>query len=139
MFNPNEIESETHISDPVSMKTKIIIAIIAIALILASYFIWEFLKTNPIPKKPVSIDVRMQSLSTLRTEKKDKEKQIEELKKAIYTLDQKIVPLKCWIYSEVWAKDTWESECRESHEEQKEKILSQESEQVDEAVVPEYQ
>lgn len=140
MFNPNNIDPETQISDPVSMKTKILIAVGAVVLILISYFLWEYLKTHDIrPQKPVSIDSRMQSLETLRAEKKANEKQIDELQKKNYVLDWKIIPLKCWIYSEVWAKDTWEAECRESHEEQKEKILSQEEEQVDSAVVPDYQ
>lgn len=122
-----------------SWKTKIfVVALIAIA-IFASYAIGESIKASKAEKASVSLDARKQILDSLRSQKKENEKKIEELKNQNYDLDQKIIPLKCDIYSEIWAKHTWEDECRQSHEEQKEKILSQEAKIVDEAVVPEYQ
>lgn len=139
MVNPNNIDPETQISDPVSMKTKIIIGVLVLIAFATSYFIGETIKAENSQKKSVSLDARKATIDSLIAQKKENEKKIEELKNKNYDLDQKIVPLKCWIYSEVWAKDTWEAECRESHEEQKQKILSQEEEQVDSAVVPDYQ
>jgi len=86
-----------------------------------------------------TIDDKLSQIKELRGEKKTKEQQVEELKKAIYVLDQKIIPLKCSVYSEVWAKDTWESECRDEFDSQTSKIISTTAEKLEEAVVPEYQ
>jgi hypothetical protein len=86
-----------------------------------------------------TIDDKLSQIKELRSEKKTKEQQVEELKKAIYVLDQKIIPLKCSVYSEVGAKDTWESECRDEFDSQTSKIISTTAETLEEAVVPEYQ
>lgn len=110
---------------------------IGILLVFSLCITWAFLFAQNSPTK--TVDDKLSQLKELRNDKKLKEVALDDLKKQIYLLDQKIIPLKCSVYSEVGAKDTWESECRDSHEEQKQKILNQESEEVDEAVVPDYQ
>lgn len=96
-----------------------------------------YMKSITPPAK--TVDDKLATLKDLRADKKSHEVIIEEQKKAIYTLDQKIIPLKCEIYSEVGAKDTWESECRDSFEEQQSKITNQVQSKLEEEVVPDYQ
>lgn len=134
MNNPFTTENQESDSTTKFPSWKFIIIALMVSAAI-SILIWAY----AVPSQQKTVDDKLSQIKELRSEKKTKEQQVEELKKAIYVLDQKIIPLKCSVYSEVWAKDTWESECRDSHEEQKQKILNQESEQVDEAVVPEYQ
>lgn len=66
-------------------------------------------------EKKVTIDDKLATLKTLREEKKSHEQ-------AIYTINQKIVPLKCSIYSDVQAKEQWDLECQNFFQEQQSKI-----------------
>lgn len=139
MFTTKKLESENdsqvQMSDPVSLKTKIIIAIIVISLFWASWLIWEMIKSS----KSVTVDNKLEQLKELRSEKSAKRAQIDQLNKEVYLLDQKIIPLKCSVYSEVWAKDTWETECRDEFDAQASKIISATAEKLETDVVPEYQ
>ena len=72
-----------------------------------------------------SIDSRLSELKQLRDEKSNRENMIKEQKNAIYELDKKIVPLKCWIFNDTWAKDSWEAQCRDHFESQKQEIQKQ--------------
>lgn len=85
-------------------------AIIIFALILCGILYAK----NSTPAKP-TIDNKVEQLKTLRAEKKQKEQEV-------YTINQKIIPLKCSIYSDVWAKEQWDTECQDFYEEQQAKI-----------------
>lgn len=74
-------------------------------------------------QKP-TIDQRMQTIKTLRAEKATHLKNIENEQKAIYLIDQKIIPLKCWVFSDVKAETQWDSDCSEYFSEQQSKIQS---------------
>lgn len=66
------------------------------------------------PTKP-SIEDKLTQLKEMRAEKKNHQN-------AIFTIDQKIVPLKCGIYSDVGAKEQWNVECQDFFQEQQSKI-----------------
>lgn len=110
---------------------------IGILLVFSLIISGAFLLTGNSPGK--TVDDKLSQLKELRLDKRAREAIIDEQKKAIYTLDQKIIPLKCEIYSEVWAKDTWESECRDSFEDQQSKITNQVKTELEENIVPDYQ
>lgn len=76
------------------------------------------------PQKPASFEERMMTLKALRDTKAQKLKVIEEEKKAIYIIDQKIIPLKCALFSEAWANIQWKADCETHFEEQQSKIKS---------------
>lgn len=74
------------------------------------------------PVKP-SIEDKLSQLKEMRAEKKSHQN-------AIFTIDQKIVPLKCGIYSEVQAKEQWDLECQDFFQEQQSKIRAGSTEEV---------
>ena len=91
-----------------------------IAIILCTAFLASCSQAEPV--KP-SIEDKLTQLKELRASKKAKQNEI-------YTIDQKIVPLKCWIYSDVWAKEQWNVECQDFFQEQQSKIQAGSTEEV---------
>lgn len=136
MFNPNS-ETEDPVN-PVSSKwtpSWRLIGVVFIIMGVISFGI--YMKSITPPAK--TVDDKLATLKELREAKKVQENIIINASKAKDDLDTKIVPLKCEIYSEVGAKDTWESECRDSFKAQQDKITTQVSSQLEEEVVPDYQ
>lgn len=73
------------------------------------------------PKKDTAaqtIDAKVEQLKTLRAEKKAHEE-------AIYKINQKIIPLKCSVFSDVQAKEQWDYDCKQYFEAQQSKIQEQ--------------
>ena len=131
-----DILVEDNKSSKFAPSWKLIWQVFVIVVILSvSFYFIQFYKANT----EKTVDDKLTQLKELRADKKSREEVIEEQKKAIYVLDQKIIPLKCEIYSEVGAKDTWESECRDSFENQQSEIINQVSSQLKSEVIPEYQ
>lgn len=99
--------------DPASKKLPStgIIYIVVIVVIFAALVIYSYKAT---PTKP-SLEDKLTQLKELRADKAAHQK-------AIYLDDQKIVPLKCSIYSEVWAKDQWDLECQDYFNDQQSKM-----------------
>lgn len=118
-----------------NFPTRLHMLIIVIVWISLSVALWLYIQHEPVK----TIDDKVKQLNDFRSDKKAREAIIEDQKKAIFVLDQKIIPLKCDVYGEVGAKDSWESECRDDFEAQKEKITSQVSTELEEETVPEFQ
>ena len=135
MNNPisQDTEKKSFFQKIMNPSWKFIIAALIVSLSISAYTYVQRTDTTK------TVDERLTQLKQLRDQKKWKEDQIEQLKKEIYSLDQKIIPLKCSVYSEVWAKDTWESECRDEFEQQKQEIQQSQWKQLEEEVVPDYQ
>lgn len=104
----------------------IISAIIAI-IVVFSYIVYAKPNTQTVP----TIDQRIDTLKQLRDEKAVHLKNIENEQKAVYLIDQKIVPLKCWVFNDVQAKQQWELECKDFYVEQQSKIKSQSGSEVE--------
>lgn len=85
-----------------------IVGIVAIIIALAIY------SSHSTPAKP-TLEDKLTQLKELRADKANHQK-------AIYLDDQKIVPLKCSIYSDVWAKEQWNLECQDYFQEQQSKM-----------------
>lgn len=112
----------------IPLKKYAIIWAIMIAIVCIFIFV---AKTSSASK---TIDSRLSELKQLRDQKKSHEAIIENEKKAIFVLDQKIIPAKCTIFKETGAKDSWENECRDHFEEQKTKIQQQAVESISEEI-----
>lgn len=107
--------------DKVPMKLKIIILVIGVILLGASYFVGEAIKAQK--SSPwESLDSRMQLLQSLRAEKQSNNEKIDDLKQKNFLLDERIVPLKCSLFSDVTAGDQWEIDCRDFFEGQQSRI-----------------
>lgn len=102
------------------MKTNIIISIIVISTVILFWWSINYFSN----KKEKTLTEKNQLLKEYREIKKSYQKTIDDTQKSIYSLDQKIIPLKCSIYSEVSAKEQWEMECSEFYNEQQSKIWS---------------
>lgn len=100
---------------------KFIISAIGVIIVVFSYISYAKPKAQPAP----TLDQRISTLKQLRDEKAAHLKNIENEQKAIYLIDQKIVPLKCWVFNDVQAKQQWELECKDFYVEQQSKIKSQ--------------
>lgn len=83
--------------------------------------IWVWITQITRTAKP-TIDERIGTLKQLRDEKATHLKNIENEQKAVYLIDSKIIPMKCWIFSEVQAKQQYEMECKDYYDEQQSKI-----------------
>lgn len=100
---------------------KLIISAIVAIIVVFSYIAYAKPKTPTTP----TIDQRIDTLKQLRDEKAVHLKNIENEQKAVYLIDQKIVPLKCWVFNDVQAKQQWELECKDFYVEQQSKIKAQ--------------
>lgn len=119
-MHPSQSDEHSEIENtPIPFKKYAIIAVIAIVLLGWLVFL---VKTSSASN---SIDSRLSDLKQLRENKKWHEAVIEKEKNAIYELDKKIVPLKCWIFNDTGAKDSWEAQCRDHFESQKQEIQKQ--------------
>lgn len=136
MFNPNS-ETEDPVN-PVSSKwtpSWRLIGVVFIIMGVISFGIY-MKSITPLVK---TVDDKLATLKELRAAKKVQETIILNASKAKDKLDSEIIPLKCSIYSEVGAKDTWESECRDEFDSQTSKVISATAEKLEEEVVPDYQ
>jgi hypothetical protein len=115
------ITPEETISSKPLFDAKFTISVIAVIFFILVY-IW-YTKTDTTQK--LTLDQRIGTLKQLRDDKATHLKNIENEQKSIYLIDQKIIPLKCGVYSEVQAKQQWELECSDFYEEQQSKIKSQ--------------
>lgn len=106
------------------------IIILAVIVFIAIWFI-IFSKTSSQSK---SIDSRLSELKQLRESKKAHEAIIEKEKNAIYELDKRIIPIKCWIFNDTGAKSSWEVDCRDHYESQKQEIQQQAVKTVEESL-----
>jgi len=84
---------------------------------------WVWLTQIPKTAKP-TIDERIGTLKQLRDEKATHLKNIENEQKAVYLIDQQIIPIKCGVFNEVQAKQQWEMDCQNYYNEQQSKITS---------------
>ena len=74
-----------------------------------------YLSQNDATPQKITLENKLTQLKELRADKAQKQKEI-------YLIDQKIVPLKCSIFSEVGAKEQWNIECQDFYAEQQTKI-----------------
>ena len=86
---------------------KALLLLLPLSILLASC-------TQAEDPKP-TLEDKLTTLKQLRADKAQKQKEI-------YLIDQKIVPLKCSIFSEVGAKEQWNLECQDFYQEQQSKI-----------------
>lgn len=91
------------------------VRIIAVIAVVVMFGIFAFVNSTKSTKP--SLEDKLTQLKELRADKVAHQK-------AIYLDDQKIVPLKCSIYSDVGAKDQWNIECQDFFQEQQTKILN---------------
>ena len=103
--------------DPVAWATKKlpssgIVYIVGIVIILVVLGLF-YSNQNNSPKP--TLEDKLTQLKTLRAHKSQKQKEI-------FLIDQKIIPLKCSIYSDVWAKDQWNLECQDYFNDQQSKM-----------------
>lgn len=91
---------------------------IAIIFIAIAIIVWLVIYSTYTPATPkITLEDKLTQLKDLRADKAQKQKEI-------YLIDQKIVPLKCSIFSEVGAKEQWNLECQDFYQEQQAKIQS---------------
>lgn len=115
--NTQEVDSSQIGSGPGS-KIGLWAFMFIIALVMMVFYVkWSG------DQKP-TIDQRMETIKTLRAEKATHLKNIENEQKAIYLIDQKIIHLKCWVFSDVKAETQWDADCSEYFSEQQSKIHS---------------
>lgn len=89
-----------------------------IGALIACLIFWyiSLSQSNTTPQK-ITLENKLTQLKDLRSDKAQKQKEI-------YLIDQKILPLKCSIFSEVSAKEQWNIECQDFYQEQQAKIKS---------------
>lgn len=92
-------------------------------LIVLIPLIWIWLTQLTKTAKP-TIDERIWTLKQLRDDKATHLKNIENEQKAVYLIDQQIIPIKCGVFNEVQAKQQWEMECKDYYDLQQSKIMS---------------
>ena len=115
-FSPEENFSSKPFFD-----AKFIISVVVVIIVVFSYILY----VKPKAQNIQTLDQRIDTLKQLRDDKAVHLKNIENEQKALYLIDQKIVPLKCWVFSDVQAKQQWELECKDFYQEQQLKIKSQ--------------
>lgn len=94
----------------------------AIAFIIVAVIVWFLIYSNHTPATPkITLEDKLTQLKDLRADKAQKQKEI-------FLIDQKIVPLKCSIFSEVGAKEQWNLECQDFYQEQQAKIQNTQAE-----------
>lgn len=115
--NTQEVDSSQIGSGPGS-KIGLWAFMFIIALVMMVFYVkWSG------DQKP-TIDQRMETIKSLRAQKAVHQKAIDDNKNAIYLIDQKIIPLKCWVFSDVKAETQWDADCSEYFSEQQSKIHS---------------
>ena len=96
MNNPiQDTEKKSFFQKIMNPSWKFIAAAIIVSLSLSIYAYTQ--RTS----QQKTVDERLTQLQELRNQKKAKQAEIDALNKAVYSLDQKIIPLKCGIYSDV--------------------------------------
>lgn len=90
-------------------------------LLIIVFRVWITVTVRPV--KP-TIDERIGTLKQLRDDKATHLKNIENEQKAVYLIDQKIIPIKCWVFNEVQAKQQYEMECKDYYDVQQSKMTS---------------
>lgn len=85
------------------------------------FIAFAILLTSCSQSKP-TLDNKLDNLKQYRESKKTHENIIIKEKEIIDSIDQKIIPIKCSIYSDVGAKEQWELECQDFYDEQQSKI-----------------
>lgn len=96
---------------------KALLLLLPLSILLASC-------TQAEPLKP-TLEDKLTQLKELRADKSQKQKEI-------FLIDQKIVPLKCSIFSEVGAKEQWNLECQDFFQEKQSKIQNPTTEPTEE-------
>ncbi len=89
-----------------------IIYIVGIVIVLVVLGLF-YSNQNNSPKP--TLEDKLTQLKTLRADKTQKQKEI-------YLIDQKIIPLKCSIFSDVGAKEQWNIECQDYFNDQQSKM-----------------